>query len=56
MPDERLIAESVRVFVVWDTDASGASLYGIYSTLKGAEKARLTFRNDSWIEEWEVSQ
>jgi uncharacterized protein YfaP (DUF2135 family) len=44
-------AETVRVFLVWDTDVTGVSLHSIWTTREGAEEGRRPFANESWIEE-----
>lgn len=49
-----LIADTARVFLVWDTDSGGVSLYGIFASRKGAEEARRFFKDASWVEEREV--
>ena len=43
--------EKVRVFLVWDTDTSGAYLFGIYATREGAYEAHRTMPNSSWIDD-----
>lgn len=52
--EQRLIAEDVRVFLVWQTDVTGVSLHGIWLNRAEAEESRSSFLNESWIEEVKV--